>query len=258
MIERTEEYKGYTIQVLLDECANEFNPRVEYDNLGTMVCFHGRYSLGDKHDYDSRDYSGWDELLAAIQEREGPLVALPLYLYDHSGITMRVGSQEFRNVDSAGWDWGPVGYIYLTVERARKEWGWKRMSRKRTNRVIEVLTSEVKEYDKYLRGEVYGFQVTDSDGHHMDSCWGFLGDPEESGLLEQARESADYAAEKRDNSRVKAVLTMTFMYAKDEKVEAITKCLNRSANQLANKVLSFENVKAEEWSCDIAVSKEHL
>ena len=28
------------------------NPR-NWDNIGTMVCFHSRYDLGDKHYYDS-------------------------------------------------------------------------------------------------------------------------------------------------------------------------------------------------------------
>ncbi len=29
------------------------NPRADYDNFGTMTCFHRRHTLGDKHDHDS-------------------------------------------------------------------------------------------------------------------------------------------------------------------------------------------------------------
>lgn len=31
------------------------NPREEWDNFGTMVCFHKRYTLGDEHDYDNAE-----------------------------------------------------------------------------------------------------------------------------------------------------------------------------------------------------------
>jgi len=27
------------------------NPRTDYDQLATMVCFHRRYTLGDDHDF---------------------------------------------------------------------------------------------------------------------------------------------------------------------------------------------------------------
>lgn len=259
MIERTEEYKGYTIHVLRDECAQEFDPRAECENTGTMVCFHSRYSLGDKHDYNSKDYSGWGEILAAVEKDNGPLVVLPLFLYDHSGLSISSGSEQFRAVDGVGWDWGQVGFIYVPIAAIRKQWGWKKLTQRRREEVCSLLRAEVSEYDKYLRGEVYGFEVTDSEGNHVDSCWGFLGTPEESGLLEQAREAADYAAERRDSSRVKAVLTITFLYRKDESEEAISRSLNREANRLATKVLSFSQGKgaqAEEWECNVALSRE--
>lgn len=38
----------YMLMVLFDEDAQ--NPREDYDYFGTMVCWHNRYNLGDKHD----------------------------------------------------------------------------------------------------------------------------------------------------------------------------------------------------------------
>lgn len=70
---------GYTLQIYRDEYAE--NPR-EWENLGKMVCWHRRYNLGDKHDYDSpQDFCESEEYKSA-------LVILPVYLYDHSGITI--------------------------------------------------------------------------------------------------------------------------------------------------------------------------
>jgi hypothetical protein len=39
----------YTLKIVIDE--DPPNPREDRDNLGRMVCWHKRYSLGDKHDY---------------------------------------------------------------------------------------------------------------------------------------------------------------------------------------------------------------
>lgn len=50
---------GYNLQVFRDEYAE--NP-CEWDNLGKMVCWHRRYNLGDKHDYESpQDFYESDE-----------------------------------------------------------------------------------------------------------------------------------------------------------------------------------------------------
>lgn len=44
-------YKApYLLQVMQDD--EPLNPREDYDNLGKMVCWHNRYNLGDKHDYE--------------------------------------------------------------------------------------------------------------------------------------------------------------------------------------------------------------
>lgn len=40
----------FTLFVVEDNMAE--NPREDNDNFGTMICFHSRYSLGDKHTYD--------------------------------------------------------------------------------------------------------------------------------------------------------------------------------------------------------------
>lgn len=47
--------KPYTLFVVDDDMP--LNPRTDYDNLGKIVCWHSRYDLGDKHDFDEpRDF----------------------------------------------------------------------------------------------------------------------------------------------------------------------------------------------------------
>lgn len=143
------------------------NPR-EWDNLSKMVCFHHRYSLGDKHNYRVFDYHSWEDLKDAIEKDNDVAVILPLYMYDHSGIT--ISTTPF----SCPWDSGQIGWVYITKEDIRKEYNIKRVTKKYIEKATKILLSEVKVYDDYLRGETYGF-VLEKDGEEIDSCWGFYG-----------------------------------------------------------------------------------
>ena len=167
----TEKVVGnHIIRTFYDECP--INPR-EDDNLGTMVCFHRRYSLGDKHDYDSNDYNSWDEMEKDIIKNENVGVILPLYLYDHSGIT--ISTSPF----SCPWDSGQIGFIFISKKKMLEEYGGKIVTKKLKERVERYLKNEVKTYDQYLQGEVYGVRVfekeLDEDGDDVEvhSCWGF-------------------------------------------------------------------------------------
>lgn len=169
----TIEYKGYTIHIKYDE--DPVNPREEFDNLTKMVCFHRRYNLGDEHSYDSSDYSGWDEVQEAIIQNENAVAILPLYLYDHSGITMyTTGNTTYHQ--HAAWDSGQVGFIFITREAAINEYGWKHITKARREKLEEYCRGDVETYDQYLTGQVYGYEIEDPDGCDKDSCWGFFGD----------------------------------------------------------------------------------
>ena len=109
------EQTNYQIEIIHDE--HPSNPRVEWDNLGTMVCFHGRYTLGDiGHGYRSSDFNSWDELKQLIIKQVKPAVILPIYMYDHSGIT--ISTQPF----GCRFDSGQIGFIYIGKLKVMKEY----------------------------------------------------------------------------------------------------------------------------------------
>lgn len=179
----TTEFGNYTIKIAHDDMQE--SPR-DWDNLGTMVCFHSRYTLGDKHSHTNPSefvhaLSGLyeDEYDCYLTEEQADrcwaeihkkYVILPLYLYDHSGITMSTSPFSCR------WDSGQVGYIYMSLEDIRKEYNVKRVSKKMREKIATYLTGEVETYDKYLTGEVYGFTIKKGeDKVDIDSCWGFYG-----------------------------------------------------------------------------------
>jgi len=153
-------YKGYKMFIYQDE----HDPR-EDDNLGTMVCFHGKYKLGDTHDINHNDFSSFEEMERYLVKKTKAKIILPLYLYDHSGITMSTTAFSCR------WDSGQVGFIYITAEKIRKEYNVKRISPKLIEKVTEILQAEVKEYDDFLTGNQYQINITDeeTETHCIDS-----------------------------------------------------------------------------------------
>lgn len=176
------EYKGYTIEIGLDEYAE--SPR-EWCNLGYMVCQHSRYTLGD----DNLEYHGesiLDDLKRHLKDKGLELrdvVYLPLYLYDHSGITMSTTPFSCR------WDSGQVGWIYVTKEQIRREYGVKRVSKALREKVETVLKGEVATYDQYLTGEVYAWSILDDNEETVEAVCGFY-DYEQA--LKEAKEHIDY------------------------------------------------------------------
>ena len=170
-VEHEESLGDFTLKILPDEDGE--SPR-EWDNLGTMVCFHRRYSLGDPHTLDRETA----RLIAESEpsrrgnparKRHGGNFVLPLYLYDHSGLTMNTGGF------SCPWDSGQVGWIWCSYRRARAEFGWSLSIAELSDRVYKVLRGEVATYAQYLEGDVHGYVVEDGEGEIVDSCWGFYG-----------------------------------------------------------------------------------
>lgn len=191
----TIKYRGYDIKIYYDECPE--SPR-EWDNLGIMVCFHRRYSLGDSHNFNEPE-----DFIEFVRENN-PIV-LPLFLYNHSGISMSTRSFIGR-AHHAEWDSGQVGWIYVEKEKIKKEYGWKKLTKKRREKIIQYLIGEVETYDNYLTGEVYGFMV-EKDGDDVDSCWGFYGDEGLKCMIGEAKTEIDFDIQRRRKKHFDQVKT---------------------------------------------------
>lgn len=171
------------------------SPR-EWGNVGTIAYKHSRYTLGEEEIEDPiewlEDMLGLERSYAYSNERrkqleaifEEKFIALPLFLYDHSGVS--ISTKPF----SCRWDSGQVGYIYCTKERAVKEWGKKICTAKVREKALDCLRAEIGTYDLYLQGRVYGFEIVveevipceyggEDDIEEIeskDSCGGFYGE----------------------------------------------------------------------------------
>ena len=208
-------HKGLRVSIELD--SDPMDPR-EDGCFGTMVCWHKRYTLGDSHSHaDSEAFFLSllpDELQTRMErlrdtlddkayrarlreEADKVAVILPLYLYDHSGLTMSTGPF------SCPWDSGQVGFIYADILKEHDEKAWTARVREKAEK---ILRSEVKEYDQFIRGDVYGYIVEsrvppaapeygydddsddDSAWEEVESCWGMFG-------LDYCKEEAIRSAE---------------------------------------------------------------
>ena len=106
-------------------------------------------------------------------------ISLPVYMYDHSGIT--ISTSGF----SCPWDSGQLGYIFITHSFICSEYGRKRVSKRLLDMISSFLNEEVKIYSQYINGEVYGYVIS-KDDEVVDSCFGFYGsDFDSNGLNDE-------------------------------------------------------------------------
>ena len=168
------------LRIFYDEDSE--SPREFMDNFGVMVYSHRNYKLGDE-ELNTENFNGWEEIKEYLIKEKKAVCVLPLFLYDHSGITIKTTPFGCR------WDSGQVGFIYTTEEKI-KEFGIKEKN------IKDFLEGEVKTFDEYIKGEVYGYTLTEEikvkitreyeDGRKettetieekdLDSCWNYWGE----------------------------------------------------------------------------------
>jgi hypothetical protein len=209
VIERYE-HAGMTVKLVPDNEAGAGDPR-EWDNLGIMYCWHPDYVLGDEQ-FHRGDYSSMEDVVRYLRNERKALCIIPLFLLDHSGISMRAGrnaldleSRDRFVGDGAGWDTTHVGFIFTNLEQVEKMGTPPEL-------IEDALRGEVKEYDMYLTGEVLGYVIEDEKGEALDSCWGFLG-------YDHAKECANEAAELESSAQAREKAEVAYWASRDVTTE---------------------------------------
>ena len=149
------------------------NPReAGYDDglITKMVCFHSRHKLGDDHDVNFHDYNSWNEMKKAIVKNENVLAIKPLYLFDHSGLT--VSTSPFQ----CSFDSMTIGFVFITKERMRETFNIKRCTKKWYERALKEIEQDVKTYDQYLTGDTYWISITNKETEESENFGTFYGD----------------------------------------------------------------------------------
>ena len=158
------------------------NPLTDWEDLCIFPYWNSRYILG-KTD-GNKEFGGPEEFLRIAKAERYEV--LSVFAYIHSGVTVRTSPF------SCQWNSGQVGYIAITPEIGRKIWGkkWRKDARAYMENIVDT-------FDKYLRGECYGFEVTHK-GEFKDSCFGFY---DLDDAIGEAKAAAEYLNEKHQSGK---------------------------------------------------------
>ena len=149
--------------------------------------------MGDEHEV--HDYKGVpaanildyiEDDLTAVECQSllyDTLVSLPIWIYEHSGITISCGDRTYPYNDQ--FDSGHLGWAYCT-KKALKNTGVEINESDWREVAIKNIRATVKIYDQYLTGDVWWYNLmksdappeaatNESDWEDVDSCGGYYG-----------------------------------------------------------------------------------
>lgn len=142
----TEEYKGKTINIVQDGCAE--NPFLNWDGEGKII-FHAR-----------ADYVCNTDI--SYEEAKQIKFTVPLSAYIHSGINLSVLGECHRC------QWDTSDYIaYWIPDQKNNPVKSKKIALKFARQACEL-------FNQYANGEVYGYDIPQLD----ESCFGYYGEYE--------------------------------------------------------------------------------
>lgn len=163
------------------------NPRT-WDNLGTIIItpnkshwIGGADELVDMSiELGDNPYEHWENIRRQQLRLLKSEIAFdcPITKYEHGGISLSLGYKQ-------GWDYGVIGFVYVTKEQARKWYGVKRITQTILEKVENRLEAEVGELSSWLNGDCYGYRVYEvqydelgdiAEYEVIESCWDYVGD----------------------------------------------------------------------------------
>ena len=184
----TLKYKGLIIKIYQDE--DYRNPDDwEYSSV-FLVSFHSDFSV--RREGFEKEIC---QYLAGNKEQDESVIEKAKSIekeyhifghdaYIHSGVVLAL-SYEGNFVDRR-WDVSQLGLVFVSKKETK--------NRKKAK---ELARSLIKDWNDCLSGNVYGYVVENENGENLRSCWGFYGDIEESGIIEEAKAEARNIAKER-------------------------------------------------------------
>ncbi len=213
-MEQDIEYKGCKIRIVADD--NPESPNEWGDDSAFLVYDHRQFMV-KRDGFEPRDiwkyFNGEDASMGFLYE---DYYAFPVEAYIHSGVKLSLYEADI----TCQFDSSVTGYVLVKTKvesMAGIKFITKSMAKERAEGLLEI-------WNQYLSGEVYGFIIekptiylkitekyleelngsgnieyetilegatTETEYKEVDSCWGYYGDPEESGLIDEAKSVID-------------------------------------------------------------------
>jgi hypothetical protein len=203
----TSSHRGWTIAIHHDpDCES---PR-DWCNHGTIWAGHAQARFASPDPMPAS--SVLDSVIARFGGHDGPsaraaltraAIWLPVYRFEHSGVAWR--TRPFH----CPWDSARVGIVFVAKDRVRATYGARRIGPALRRSVEAQLSAEVETYGQWANGDCYGYRILDADGAETDaSCWGFIGDPQDSFLIAEARDEIDAMIAERHRIRSARLKTL--------------------------------------------------
>lgn len=193
-------YKGYKIKIRQDEDCESPN---DWEDENLFLVYDHRQFTVKRKGFEPKD------IYESYLVYEKNYWILPIEAYIHSGVSLNL----FSGTKECRWDSSVSGYILAP----KKEFEDLETAKTAAEGLIKT-------WNQYLSGEIYEFIIEkpntiysiskeefdtlcitgtfsseaflqvaeeDTDWEVIDSCWGYYGEPEESGLLDEARMTID-------------------------------------------------------------------
>lgn len=171
-MKETIEYRGIEIEIIHDEYADSPDA---WGNEDAFVVYDHRSFTVKRKGFDPED------IFEHMQETKRPLYDgywyFPLFAYIHGGVSLSVSRSGWPF--TCGFDTSFKGFVMV---KRQKGWTWTR------DKAMKVAESIAEEWNDYLSGNVYGYNVETTG----DSCWGYYGDWDKSGCLDEAKYCIDH------------------------------------------------------------------
>lgn len=174
--EGTATINGYEVRIHHDP--HTMNPRRDCDHDSTLILFssnarsNGYWLSDEKAAHEARKWSLVD-YIESLSRLHANHAVIGLKYYDHGCNGVAIHSDGVYDVKFAPHHRDAVdGLMHIPIANEDE-----------LEAKIKRMEAELMVYNAYLSGDVWGYEVL-RDGEHVDSCWGFYGDHEDSGLFD--------------------------------------------------------------------------
>ena len=176
------------LEIMTDDSCE--SPR-EWDNLTVIVTIkNNHHDIGDIQVNSS-------EQVHDVLDTQKAMFAMPLYIYEHSGISLRCFEDKIPKYPyNDQWDAGCIGMVFTTKEKLRQA-GLTHNTKKE---VMDQMMAEVETYSHWCNGDCYGFRLSkvsrcdkcnQVEDNEIGSCYGFYGwNPDTNGLYDAILENS--------------------------------------------------------------------
>lgn len=194
MILKTISYKGYDIEIHPDELGA--HPRKDYDSLSVITSWDKSHRINN----ECEDKPHNDDIVPVDDpfqtDDEMWKLRLNYYLFNVRMVAILPVYEKYEGYDTVGRI--QIGFIYMPKkawdDNYNQAWVDEYHPGKKPKEIAEtILKGDIESLDLYARGEVYGYYIP-----KLGECrYSFIGNYDESGLLESAKSEIDYHIEQQ-------------------------------------------------------------